>query len=113
MMLWATESPLLSEPDQPVVRILPKLPRYGVMRSGNSVLGISSRFDDGSTLALFMLWILTNDANFTFALDDLALLAHRLYRRSYLHVNPPFLIAVANRVPMRYFQTDPAFFMGQ
>ena len=45
-----------------------------------------------------MLWILTNDTNFSFALDDFALLAHRLYRRSYLHVNPPFLIAVANRV---------------
>jgi hypothetical protein len=43
-----------------------------------------------SSLTLFMLWILTNDADFPFALDDFAFLAHRFYRRSYLHDESSF-----------------------
>lgn len=46
--------------------------------------------NDGLALALFMLWILTNDSDTAFSLDNLALFANRFYRRSYLHVNPPF-----------------------
>jgi hypothetical protein len=38
-----------------------------------------------------MLRILTNDADLAFSLDNLALVAHRLYRRSNLHEYPPFL----------------------
>ena len=41
-----------------------------------------------------MFRILTNDANASFSLDDLALVADRFYRRSYLHVNPPFLMLI-------------------
>ena len=37
-----------------------------------------------------MLRILTNNANASFSLDYFALVANRFYRRSYLHVNPPF-----------------------
>ena len=46
---------------------------------------------EGSTLALFMLWILTNDTDTAFSLDDLALFADRFYRRSYLHDESSFL----------------------
>ncbi len=45
-----------------------------------------------SALALLMLGILTNDANTAFSFNDLAFIADRLYRRSYLHVNPPFIM---------------------
>ena len=45
-----------------------------------------------SALALLMLGILTNDANTAFSFKDLAFIADRLYRRSYLHVNPPFIM---------------------
>ena len=35
---------------------------------------------EGSALALFMFWILTNDSDASFSLDNLALLAHRFHR---------------------------------
>lgn len=43
-----------------------------------------------SALALFVFRILTNDANASFSLDDLALVADRLYRRSYFHRESSF-----------------------
>ena len=38
-----------------------------------------------STLSLLVLRVLTDNADLTLSLNDLALLAHRLYRRSYFH----------------------------
>lgn len=38
------------------------------------------------TLTLLMLWVLTNNANATLSLNNLALFAHRLYRRSNFHL---------------------------
>lgn len=38
------------------------------------------RVFEGSTLALFMLWILTNDTDASFSLDNLALIANRFHR---------------------------------
>jgi hypothetical protein len=39
----------------------------------------------GSALNLLVLRVLTDDSDLTLSLDNLALIAHRLYRRSYLH----------------------------
>ena len=40
---------------------------------------------NGSTLALLVLGILADDHDPAFSLDNLALIAHRLHRRSYFH----------------------------
>jgi len=46
----------------------------------------TTRHVEGSALTLFMLWILTNDTNASFSLNNLAFLADRFNRWSYLHV---------------------------
>lgn len=51
-----------------------------------------NRFVRESTLTLFVFWILTNDSDTAFSLDDLAFLADRFYRRSYLHDESSFLM---------------------
>ena len=43
-----------------------------------------------SALSLFVLRVLADDADLTLPLYNLALLAHRLYRRSDLHITTPF-----------------------
>jgi hypothetical protein len=45
----------------------------------------------GLSLTLFVFWILTNDSDTAFSLDNLALFANRFYRRSYLHDESSFL----------------------
>ena len=47
--------------------------------------------NDGLALALFVLWILTNDSDATFSFDNFAFLADRFYRRSNLHDESSFL----------------------
>ena len=47
--------------------------------------------NDGLALSLFVFWILADYSDASFSLDDLTLLADRLYRCSYFHLNPPFL----------------------
>ena len=49
-------------------------------------------------LALFVLWILTNDSDATFSFDNFAFLADRFYRRSNLHDESSFLCSLAPRV---------------
>mgnify|MGYP007039986396 FL=1 len=46
---------------------------------------------EGLALALFVLWILTNDSDATFSFDNFAFLADRFYRRSNLHDESSFL----------------------
>lgn len=53
-----------------------------------------SQFLNGSALYLLVLWILTNDTDLAFSLDNLAFLANRFNRRSDFHVNPPFVDTV-------------------
>ena len=54
--------------------------------------------NDGLALALFVLWILTNDSDATFSFDNFAFLADRFYRRSNLHDESSFLCSLAPRV---------------
>ena len=57
-----------------------EFPIFALLRAANR--GI---FTDGSTLSLLMLGILADDANDALALNNLALLAHRLNTGSNLH----------------------------
>lgn len=52
---------------------------------------ITIKPNDGLALALFVLWILTNDSDATFSFDNFAFLADRFYRRSNLHDESSFL----------------------
>ena len=59
---------------------------------------ITIKPNDGLALALFVLWILTNDSDATFSFDNFAFLADRFYRRSNLHDESSFLCSLAPRV---------------
>ncbi len=45
---------------------------------------------EGLALTLFVFWILTDNADASLSLNDLALIANGFNRRSDFHVNPPF-----------------------
>jgi hypothetical protein len=47
---------------------------------------------EGLALTLFVFWILTDNADASLSLNDLALIANGFNRRSDFHVNPPFMV---------------------
>jgi len=53
-----------------------------------------------------MAWVLANDEHLAMASDDLALIAHFLDRRTYLH---NFFLSV--NVPILYIHTQPLVFI--
>ena len=52
-----------------------------------------------------MLGVLADDHYLALALDNLALVAHRFYRRSYFHCNLPFLNYLALHVILPFVRS--------